>query len=266
MKNSKMLSIDRGFTLIELLVVIAIIAILAAILFPVFAKVREKARQVACLNNEKQLGLAVVQYVQDNDEQMPWLINYGEKAGAANEAICWRDLILPYIKSEDVFRCPDNPNGGKKGNDPSIMAAEGNFGASPHWISYGANGHSDDGFSTGGTFQAGERPFMPDYAGKGTTSLSQIEYPSDLIVIGETTMHWPDMPWGADFAGPAPQVFEGHNGRANYVFADGHAKNMTGLQTATPIDRWNIIHNNAQQPANPAGITEATNADKYYKP
>jgi len=62
----------RGFTLIELLVVIAIIAILAAILFPVFAKVREKARQTSCLSNEKQLGLAITQYVQDYDEKLPW--------------------------------------------------------------------------------------------------------------------------------------------------------------------------------------------------
>ncbi|MEN6404264.1 MAG: prepilin-type N-terminal cleavage/methylation domain-containing protein, partial [Armatimonadia bacterium] len=61
----------RGFTLIELLVVIAIIAILAAILFPVFAKAREKARQTSCLNNCKQLGTAIVQYCQDYDERMP---------------------------------------------------------------------------------------------------------------------------------------------------------------------------------------------------
>ena len=257
----------KGFTLIELLVVIAIIAILAAILFPVFAKVREKARQIACLNNEKQMGLGIVQYVQDNDEKMPWLINYGEKAGAANEAICWRDLIGPYLKSEDVFRCPDNPNGSKKGNDPVLLAAEGGFGGNPHWVSYGANGHPFDGFSDPAAIpQAGERPLMPDYANAGTTSLAQIEYPSELIVIGETTMHWPDMPWGADSGGPAPQVFEGHNGRANYVFADGHAKNMTGVSTAKPIDMWNIIRNNARLSALPGGITEAQNADKYYKP
>jgi prepilin-type processing-associated H-X9-DG protein len=107
---------------------------------------------------------------------------------------------------------------------------------------------------------------MPDYANAGTTSLAQIQYPTEVIVIGESTMHWPDMPWGADFSGPNPQVFEGHNGRANYVFADGHAKNMYGLQTATPIDMWNIIHNNAQQPAFPDAITCARNADTFYKP
>ena len=59
-----------------------------------------------------------MQYVQDNDETMPWLINYGEPSGAPNQAICWRDLIMPYVKDENVFRCPDNPNGQFKGNDP----------------------------------------------------------------------------------------------------------------------------------------------------
>jgi len=93
----------RAFTLIELLVVIAIIAILAAILFPVFAQVREKARQISCLSSEKQIGLGVVQYVQDNDERFP-LCSYQ----APNQALmCWPDLIQPYVKNWPIFRCPD---------------------------------------------------------------------------------------------------------------------------------------------------------------
>ena len=173
--------------------------------------------------------------------------------------------MLPYTKSEAIFRCPSNPNGNFKGNDPTILNAEGSFGASPHFISYGANGHCDDGFSIGCNVQAGERPFMPDYAGKNTTALAQINAPSNLIIIGETTMHWPDMPWGADAGGPAPQVFQGHQGRANYIFADGHAKPLRAVQTATPVDMWNIVHNNQNLPANDIAITEAKNADLYYK-
>jgi prepilin-type N-terminal cleavage/methylation domain-containing protein/prepilin-type processing-associated H-X9-DG protein len=90
----------RGFTLIELLVVIAIIAILAAILFPVFAKAREKARQIACLSNTKQLALGFIQYSQDNDEQLPYCF-YGVPQG-------WAGHIYPYVKSTGVFKCPDD--------------------------------------------------------------------------------------------------------------------------------------------------------------
>jgi len=94
----------RGFTLIELLVVIAIIAILAAILFPVFAKAREKARQISCLSNEKQLGLGVLQYEQDFDEKYP--------CGAQQNGLGsgWAGQIYPYVKSAGVFKCPDDTN------------------------------------------------------------------------------------------------------------------------------------------------------------
>ncbi|MDR3708448.1 MAG: DUF1559 domain-containing protein [Capsulimonadaceae bacterium] len=92
----------KGFTLIELLVVIAIIAILAAILFPVFAQAREKARGTACLSNMKQLGLAMVQYVQDYDEQFPNGVDgYGNGTG-------WAGQIYPYVKSTKSFLCPDD--------------------------------------------------------------------------------------------------------------------------------------------------------------
>jgi prepilin-type N-terminal cleavage/methylation domain-containing protein/prepilin-type processing-associated H-X9-DG protein len=92
----------RAFTLIELLVVIAIIAILAAILFPVFAKAREKARQITCASNEKQLGLAFIQYTQDNDENLP--VDTGAASGWG-----WCARIYPYVKSANVYICPDDP-------------------------------------------------------------------------------------------------------------------------------------------------------------
>jgi len=89
----------RGFTLIELLVVIAIIAILAAILFPVFAQAREKARQISCLSNLKQLGLADMQYVQDNDERFQSTDNWGQG---------WAEIMYPYVKSKAAYTCPDD--------------------------------------------------------------------------------------------------------------------------------------------------------------
>ena len=104
-----------AFTLIELLVVIAIIAILAAILFPVFAKAREKARQISCLSNLKQNSLGIMQYTQDYDEKVP----QGQYCGrGAQTVFCddspgsirtWVDLIHPYTKNLDITHCPDNP-------------------------------------------------------------------------------------------------------------------------------------------------------------
>ncbi len=103
-------AIRSGFTLIELLVVIAIIAILAAILFPVFAQAREKARQASCLSNTKQLGLGVYQYVQDYDETIP---NGGWRAGTStpgSQSRWYRD-VYPYIKNVGVFTCPSKNDG-----------------------------------------------------------------------------------------------------------------------------------------------------------
>jgi prepilin-type N-terminal cleavage/methylation domain-containing protein/prepilin-type processing-associated H-X9-DG protein len=94
-----------GFTLIELLVVIAIIAILAAILFPVFQKVRENARRASCASNLKQLGLAMIQYSQDGDEKYPSGV-FGSYYSVAG----WASRIYPYVKATGVYQCPDDPS------------------------------------------------------------------------------------------------------------------------------------------------------------
>ena len=117
----------RAFTLIELLVVIAIIAILAAILFPVFAQAREKARQTSCLANEKQIGLGIMQYVQDYDETYPTAYQYknnnwaaGTNGSAAGGYTHWTYYILPYVKNDQIYQCPSdkNPNGGLPPDNP----------------------------------------------------------------------------------------------------------------------------------------------------
>jgi len=104
----------KGFTLIELLVVIAIIAILAAILFPVFAKAREKARQTTCISNMKQLGLGFMQYIQDSDEHYPSSNNWG--AG-------WAGRIYPYVKATGTFQCPDDSVARNKAHGGTGLAA-----------------------------------------------------------------------------------------------------------------------------------------------
>src|SRR5438105_14926395 len=108
-----------GFTLIELLVVIAIIAILAAILFPVFAQAREKARAISCLSNIKQINLGFQMYMQDYDEM--WIYRPGHDVNGSNcdwKYICgdnvpaqdWQDVVQPYIKNYGVFDCPSAPS------------------------------------------------------------------------------------------------------------------------------------------------------------
>lgn len=136
---------NSGFTLIELLVVIAIIAILAAILFPVFARARENARRSSCLSNLKQIGLGFMQYTQDYDEKFPLaIIGYGASGGplvqttpgtpgmifntsdgnAPTNYVSWMDLVYPYIKSTQLFVCPSGrpyrPNASSYGYNQSI--------------------------------------------------------------------------------------------------------------------------------------------------
>jgi prepilin-type N-terminal cleavage/methylation domain-containing protein len=113
---------SRAFTLIELLVVIAIIAILAAILFPVFAQAKESAKKTACLSNDKQQGIALYLYLNDYDDNLP-MANYPNTPGNVPSAFSyrasktqyvalnWADLISPYAKNYQIFKCPDDSSG-----------------------------------------------------------------------------------------------------------------------------------------------------------
>jgi prepilin-type N-terminal cleavage/methylation domain-containing protein/prepilin-type processing-associated H-X9-DG protein len=126
---------DKGFTLIELLVVIAIIAILAAILFPVFSQARAKARSAVCISNVKQIALGMNMYAQDYDESFPqwkWDQSYsggGGGPGPVNDATTlWWNAIYPYVKNAQIFNCPDN-------NYQFTTRQDGHWG----WFTSGAN-------------------------------------------------------------------------------------------------------------------------------
>lgn len=151
-----------GFTLIELLVVIAIIAILAAILFPVFAQAREKARQSACLSNTKQMSLGILQYTQDYDEILPVQGDLSQNRGR------WFFQIYPYVKNPDVFTCPNFPEGRV---DPGAL-----FVGSTNAISgYGWNTALGDprSVNSANVIQTGY-------------SLGEIAKPAETIAVGET--------------------------------------------------------------------------------
>ncbi|MBW3636538.1 MAG: DUF1559 domain-containing protein, partial [Armatimonadetes bacterium] len=138
----------KGFTLIELLVVIAIIAILAAILFPVFGRARENARRSSCQSNLKQIGLGMKQYVQDYDEKFPLAINKAAADATVEELRTgWAIQAQPYLKSAQIFQCPSevNPPGG---TDPSVAttsytAGYGSRGYSDYWYNATMNGKTE---------------------------------------------------------------------------------------------------------------------------
>jgi prepilin-type N-terminal cleavage/methylation domain-containing protein/prepilin-type processing-associated H-X9-DG protein len=187
----------RGFTLIELLVVIAIIAILAAILFPVFAKAREKARQSSCLSNLKQMGLAFLQYVQDYDERMPrannapctYLLPNGTVSTSTN--MLWHYQISPYIKNWQIYNCPSN----------SVQLDLANY---------------DSSFGYG--YHATEPTW--NLAGR---SIGELNVPAETIMLADSSYYLVD--WDARVApdnGDPPAAI--HNEGANVTFCDGHAK------------------------------------------
>ncbi|MHB8997570.1 MAG: prepilin-type N-terminal cleavage/methylation domain-containing protein [Armatimonadota bacterium] len=218
----------KGFTLIELLVVIAIIAILAAILFPVFAKAREKARQASCLSNVKQLCLAVMQYAQDYDEKLNSCYA-GQDASATYRRWYYAGptnpgMLFPYIKNSQVFDCPSG-----KGN-------------------YGAN-----------------RALMGDGNQNGK-SLTIVAKPSETIILGDTLPVGGDPNTGGDGTatgeswggmiislrlvanyGPGTAcnghglMAIRHNEVANLGFLDGHAKAMKAGQTESPESLWDTL-------------------------
>jgi prepilin-type N-terminal cleavage/methylation domain-containing protein/prepilin-type processing-associated H-X9-DG protein len=232
---------NQGFTLIELLVVIAIIAILAAILFPVFAQAREKARSASCLSNLKQVGIAVMMYTQDYDEvypanytYRPWSGNQGGGLDQSQGLFWWQDLVAPYIKNAAVFLCPSasphlaytygRPNGLVSPLIKDYTASVSCDGRTPApWNSAVACGVFVNGDSASRT-------------------LANVEAPADTIAIFdglnfelwriEQTDAWVNSGRGPSFWGNDPDpvnhpfghVAKRHTGGFNATYADGHAK------------------------------------------
>jgi len=228
----------KGFTLIELLVVIAIIAILAAILFPVFAKVREKARQASCASNEKQLGLAVLQYEQDNDEKFPAVFDQGRTPN-----INWGQEIYPYVKSLAVFTCPSNVVAAAS---PTMSYDGGQAPAIPS--SYAMNGAL--GFVNCGISDITDCTQYGPYK-----SNAAIDEPTSKIMITEAFVnnpnsHWPDWFSCGGSACTAANAtsssyyqagFAGHTGFMNVVYIDGHVKASRPENLATPINEFGAV-------------------------
>jgi len=190
----------RGFTLIELLVVIAIIAILAAILFPVFAKAREKARQTSCLSNLKELGLGGLMYAQDYDDMMfrsnnnvrvvgAYLLPNGQPSTSVN--MLWPYQVYPYVKNVQIYNCPSTPHS-QRWSDSAYDASLG----------YGFNSHISG------------------------LELSTLTAPVQTIMLADSNYYLVD--WDCRYTGTVSDNTDApanrHNEGANAAHMDGHAK------------------------------------------
>ncbi|BDI29330.1 hypothetical protein CCAX7_13810 [Capsulimonas corticalis] len=232
-----------GFTLIELLVVIAIIAILAAILFPVFAKAREKARAIACVSNLKQLGLGMMQYTQDNDEHYP-IGNNGQGCG-------WAGQLYPYIKSTGLYKCPDDGTAPDPATNRFVC-------------SYGFNENTQGGYSLGGVLSAATAPANLVLLFEVTGNTAQVTNPNETDSLAgwgnAADWGWLDNGHGGKYSTgklgnpqwpdttrlDAANLNGRHTDGSNYALADGHAKYLRGTvvspgkSAVTPNDPQNL--------------------------
>lgn len=205
-----------GFTLIELLVVIAIIAILAAILFPVFAKAREKARQTTCLNNMKQISNAWMMYTQDYDETCPLLVHHDASQRT------WEGELEPYVKSWGIFNCPSGNNA--RGTGP-YMASGVTSMIGRDTLGWNASVFNYDTFliKMADLDMPAETAFVCDSSG-----VNWIALPPAGVAGNTGTGSSGSWDWTNTYENPMnnenPRPSDRHSGVVNTAFADGHAK------------------------------------------
>lgn len=262
----------NGFTLIELLVVIAIIAILAAILFPVFAQAKEKARQATCASNEKQIGLAMMMYIQDYDETFPESVFAADPTqpyyGGSNwsSSPCWDTVIAPYIKNgvagtqtQDwnnighgghIFVCPSDAQDRQSWMPDSIERKT--YSTASSW----GGGPTD--ILHEGVFPKLDTPNPSNGLYNRTRAMADIPAPSQSLAIVEYPFDQSASNWNQNpqvYEAVQQQMFDGgsnwwdatgiadaqkpknqprHSGGWNYIFADGHVKWYKPTQTLAP--------------------------------
>lgn len=229
---------SRGFTLIELLVVIAIIAILAAILFPVFARAREKANQSSCMSNQKQIGIGILMYVQDYDETFPGFKMHFGARDSELRGDGWYESIEPYTRNEQVSICPTSRYTNSYGRT-DLPNATGFWGRSIT-ASYGAPSRDSTTRDSGIVGMT-----VWNYYASPLVILAQITRPAETIMLIESTSNWTQQlsAYGYDRDTLEPLVLEEdgkcgaqwfrHNLTMNCLYVDGHVKAVPH-----PIQPW----------------------------
>ncbi len=233
----------RGFTLIELLVVIAIIAILAAILFPVFAKAREAARKIQCASNLKQIGNALMMYVGDYDDTYPNRRMPDAANPSGTDTLSWRTLIHPYMKNTQIVVCPSNPHKNSLCRDNDAPTAFGiSYGCNFNWggnSNTAANPLADIGKGIfGNQLSTGVHMAMVDSPAQTIAVMEMFNVPFVNFVVDYVGGSWTDSAAGRTYTYYENTLFTGHNGTSNYLFADGHVKAYRPSQTYAPINLW----------------------------
>ncbi len=258
--SHRQLVAKQGFTLIELLVVIAIIAILASILFPVFARARENARRSSCQSNLKQIGLGVMQYVQDYDEKYPpsGFRNATNSSCTSTAQRCnpWQGLVQPYVKSRQVFACPSNPRNAALINGSGEVWGTPISGGIP--VSYMANG----GVQNNANIAPSGRPMNDNLAGGGIAQ-AQLQEVAQTILVHENngTTNDPDV-WNSQTSySDGSVIFTNHLGTSVFLFADGHVKALKPMATISTVNMWSVA---PSAPGDaPAGLPYLQSAMQY---